>query len=256
MTDILYGLHPVKESLLAGERQFQTLFLARGRRGIEIDQLVDLAKAGNIEVKVVDRRLLAKIAKTEKHQGVVGICSEKKAETIEAIFEESHKRRELPLILILDGIEDPRNLGSMIRSAEAFGFHGVIVPKHRAARPTATVAKTSAGALEHIPFVQVVNIVQTLEILKERGIWVIGAEADSQKACWSFSLGGAIALVLGGEGKGIRPLVKKTCDEIISIPMRGKLSSLNVAVACGILLYEVIRQREEKKLLDISGKGV
>jgi len=246
MTDILYGLHPVKESLLAGARQCHTLFLAQGRKGTEVDRLVDLAKSLGVEIKVVDRRLLARIAGTEKHQGVVGALSERRADTIETIFEQSHKRGELPLILVLDGIEDPRNLGSMIRSAEAFGFHGVIVPKHRAARPTATVAKASSGALEHIPFVQVVNIAQTLEALKEKGVWVIGAETDSQKICWSFSFRGAIALVLGGEGKGIRPLVKKTCDEIVSIPMHGKIPSLNVAVACGILLYEVTRQREEK----------
>ena len=200
-----------------------------------------------VEVRIVNRDLLNREAQQGVHQGVIAFTAAHTYSRLDDILKIPVKRGETPLFLILDGVEDPRNLGAIMRTAEAAGVHGVIIPERRAAGLTETVAKTAAGALEYVPVVKVVNIVNTIEELKKSGIWVAAAEADGDMQYWAADFIRPTALVLGGEDKGVRRLVKEHCDYSLSLPLFGKISSLNVSVAAGIMLYEVLRQRQKTK---------
>jgi 23S rRNA (guanosine2251-2'-O)-methyltransferase len=178
-----------------------------------------------------------------QHQGIVAFASAKQYAMLDDILRIPAEKGEPPLFLVLDGVEDPRNLGAILRTADAAGVHGVIIPERRAAGLTETVAKTAAGALEHVPVVKVTNIANTLDALKKAGVWVAGAEAGGSQVYWEADLTQPIALVLGGEDRGVRRLVQERCDYLISLPLRGQISSLNVSVAAGILIYEALRQR-------------
>jgi 23S rRNA (guanosine2251-2'-O)-methyltransferase len=245
--DKIFGINPVVEALKAG-RPIQRLLVSEQRKtDREVQAILRMAKEKGVEVRIAARDDLNREAPHSPHQGVIAITAAVQFSSLDDILAIPAKHGEIPLFLILDGVEDPRNLGALLRTAEAAGIHGVIIPERRAVGLTETVAKTAAGALEYVPVVKVVNIVNTIEEFKKKGIWIIGAEADSATAFWDADFIRPTALVLGGEDKGVRRLVRDHCDYLVSLPLMGRITSLNVSVAAGILLYEVLRQRKDKK---------
>jgi 23S rRNA (guanosine2251-2'-O)-methyltransferase len=231
------------EALRAG-RPVQRLLVAEHRKADrDIAELLRLARDRGVEVRIATREALSREAPNAPHQGVVAIASSRQYASLDDVLQIPGRKGQSPLFLILDGVEDPRNLGAILRTAEAAGVHGVIIPERRAAGLTETVAKASAGALEYVPVAKVVNIANTLEELKKAGIWVAGAEASGDTVYWDADFLRPTALVIGGEDRGVRRLVKEHCDYLISMPLMGKITSLNVSVAAGALLYEVLRQR-------------
>lgn len=240
--DRLFGVHPVLEALRSKARGFETICLQRGRRGRDVDEILRLAKTNRVPVVFEPRETLDRMAGTARHQGAVGIVAAKPYAQLDDLIEAAG-RLDSPLLLILDGLEDPRNLGAVMRTAEAVGVQGIIIPERRSVGLTATVAKASAGAIEHLLVARVVNLSQTIERLKEARFWVYALDAKGKQSYLDVDYRGPIALVVGGEGRGIRPLVADQCDGRVRIPMQGKVASLNVSVATAILLYEVYRQR-------------
>ena len=242
--DTIFGVNPVIEALKSG-RPIQRLLIADQRKADRgISEIIRLAKSARIEVRMTTRDALNREAAHAVHQGVIALAAAREYATLDDILHIPSQRGQMPLYLILDGVEDPRNLGAILRTAEAAGVHGVIIPERRAAGLTDTVAKAAAGALEYISVVKVVNIVNTIDELKKKGIWVAAAEPDGNMQYWDADFVRPTALVLGGEDRGVRRLVGGHCDYTLSLPLRGKISSLNVSVAAGVLLYEVLRQRE------------
>lgn len=241
--DKIIGINPVLEALKAG-RPIQRLMIAEQRKSDrDVADIIRLAKGACIEVRTVHRDALNREAPNALHQGVVAFAAAREYATLDDILRIPAEKGQVPLFLILDGVEDPRNLGAILRTADAAGVHGVIIPERRAAGLTETVAKVAAGAMEHVPVVKVVNIVNTLEDLKKAGVWVVGAEAGGEMVYWDADFIRPVAIVLGGEDKGIRRLVRERCDYLVSLPLMGSINSLNVSVAAGALLYEVLRQR-------------
>jgi len=235
-----YGINPVSEALRSSRCQISQIWVAEGRSLTGLEGIISMAESKGILIKRTERSQLDSLTKNAPHQGVVGSIDQFTYADLDAVLQ-GHAGD--PLLLVLDGIEDPRNLGALIRTADACGVWGVIIPKDRAAGITPAVAKSSAGAVFHIPVVRVTNIASTLRQIKERGMWVIGAVAEAQTEIYAHDLTVPLAVVIGGEGRGMRSLVKKECDLLASIPMRGKINSLNASVAGSIILYEVIRQR-------------
>jgi len=236
---IIYGVHPVAEALRDGGT-IEKVALTREGKQSAISKIVELASRRKIPVVFTDREYLNTIAGTRHHQGVICICEEYRYASMDEILSDCTSRKN-SLILVLDGITDPQNLGSLIRSALCFGAAGLVIPENRAASVTPAVIKASAGAALHLPIVRVVNIARTVDQLKEKGFWIYGADAGCGEGLHSSDYRGHTGLVMGSEGKGIRPLVKKKCDFLISIPMTDRLDSLNVSVAGGIILYEITR---------------
>ncbi|MHB8483563.1 MAG: 23S rRNA (guanosine(2251)-2'-O)-methyltransferase RlmB [Nitrospiria bacterium] len=243
--NVVIGVHPMLEALKAKGRSFNQIYIQKGKSETALQELVQLAREENIPLTYASKEILDQISGTLKHQGVVGLGASKRYHTIDQLLEHSKKAGEQPFFFILDEIEDPRNLGAIIRTAEGAGVHGVIIPMRRSAGITETVAKTSAGAIEYVRVAQVVNIVQTIEFLKTRGIWVYGLEGEAKTAYDLMDYNTPVAFVLGGEGKGLRQLVRQSCDLTISLPMRGKIQSLNVSTTAGIIAYEAVRQRRK-----------
>lgn len=239
--DIIAGRNPVMEAIRSG-RSIESILVAKGERSGSVVAIIAKAKQKNIPVKDVDSKKLDFLAKGINHQGIVAQCAVKEYSTLEDIFALAEERKESPFIIVLDKIEDPHNLGAIIRTAECAGAHGVIIPERRSAGLSYTVEKTSAGALEYMPVVRVKNISAVLQKLKDKGIWVYGADMDGEHYK-KVNFDGAVALVIGNEGKGISPLVAKDCDVIVSLPMKGKINSLNASVAAGILMYEIADKR-------------
>lgn len=239
--DIIAGRNPVMEAIRSG-RSIESILVAKGERSGSVVAIIAKAKQKNIPVKDVDSKKLDFLAKGVNHQGIVAQCAVKEYSTLEDIFSLAEERGESPFIIVLDKIEDPHNLGAIIRTAECAGAHGVIIPERRSAGLSYTVEKTSAGALEYMPVVRVKNISAVLQKLKDKGIWVYGADMDGEHYK-KVNYDGAVALVIGNEGKGISPLVAKDCDVIVSLPMKGKINSLNASVAAGILMYEIADKR-------------
>nr|WP_296074201.1 23S rRNA (guanosine(2251)-2'-O)-methyltransferase RlmB [uncultured Ruminococcus sp.] len=239
--DIIAGRNPVMEAIRSG-RSIESILVAKGERSGSVVAIIAKAKQKNIPVKDVDSKKLDFLAKGVNHQGIVAQCAVKEYSTLEDIFALAEERGESPFIIVLDKIEDPHNLGAIIRTAECAGAHGVIIPERRSAGLSYTVEKTSAGALEYMPIVRVKNISAVLQKLKDKGIWVYGADMDGEHYK-KVNFDGAVALVIGNEGKGISPLVAKDCDVIVSLPMKGKINSLNASVAAGILMYEIADKR-------------
>jgi 23S rRNA (guanosine2251-2'-O)-methyltransferase len=245
--DKLYGINPVIEALKAG-RPIQRLLISDQRKADrEVQEIMRLAKARQIEVRFAPRDAMTREAQNVPHQGVIAFASAREYATLDEILLIPEQRGQVPFFLILDSIEDPRNLGAILRTAEATGVHGVIIPERRAAGLTDTVAKTAAGALEYVPVAKVVNISNTIEALKKIGIWITGAEAGGEMFYWDADFVRPTALVVGGEDKGVRRLVQEHCDYLVSLPLMGNITSLNVSVAAGALMYEVLRQRRGKK---------
>ena len=239
--DIIAGRNPVMEAIRSG-RSIESILVAKWERSGSVVAIIAKAKQKNIPVKDVDSKKLDFLAKGVNHQGIVAQCAVKEYSTLEDIFALAEERGESPFIIVLDKIEDPHNLGAIIRTAECAGAHGVIIPERRSAGLSYTVEKTSAGALEYMPVVRVKNISAVLQKLKDKGIWVYGADMDGEHYK-KVNFDGAVALVIGNEGKGISPLVAKDCDVIVSLPMKGKINSLNASVAAGILMYEIADKR-------------
>jgi 23S rRNA (guanosine2251-2'-O)-methyltransferase len=245
--DKIFGINPVLEALKSG-RPIQRLLIAEQRKTDRgISEIIRLAKNAGTEIRMTTRDVLNREAAHAVHQGVIALAAAREYAALDDILKVPTLRGELPLYLVLDGVEDPRNLGAILRTAEASGVHGVIIPERRAAGLTDTVAKAAAGALEYVPVVKVVNIVNTIEELKKAGIWVAAAEAGGDMQYWDADFARPTALVLGGEDKGVRRLVREHSDYVLSMPLMGKISSLNVSVAAGILLYEVLRQRRKSQ---------
>jgi 23S rRNA (guanosine2251-2'-O)-methyltransferase len=245
--DRLTGIHAVREALESG-RALERIVVARGRHGDRIEELVRSAREHGVPVRFEERAQLDRLAGTAQHQGVVALAGAKKAASLEDLLGAGAGRGEnAGLLVLLDGVEDPHNLGAVIRSALASGASGVVLPERRAAGLNETVARAAAGALEHLPVARVVNLARSMEQLKEAGYWLVGLDEHAPKNYTEVDLTGAIAIVLGGEGGGLHDLVRKRCDFLVSIPTSGPVRSLNVSVAAGIVLFEAVRQRRLKK---------
>lgn len=238
---ILCGRNAITEALVS-DRAIHALYIRRGELSGALRVLAAKAKEKGIIIKTVDGKKLDEMCGAATHQGVVALVAQKAYSSVEDIFNCARQRKEQPFILICDGIEDPHNLGAIIRTAECAGAHGVIIPKRRNAGLTFATAKASAGAVEHMHVARVTNLAETLEEIKKRGVWVYAADMAGENWC-SMDFQGAIAIVIGSEGQGISRLIKDRSDYIVSLPMKGKLNSLNASVAAGILCYEAARQK-------------
>ncbi|NLG32018.1 MAG: 23S rRNA (guanosine(2251)-2'-O)-methyltransferase RlmB [Syntrophomonadaceae bacterium] len=241
--NIVYGRNAVLELINSGNPVHKVLLKSEKRQTRNSD-IIHALKERGLPYQFVDSSVLNKYSPGEKHQGVVAFTASREYVQPDDILLAAEKLNEAPFILALDGIEDPHNLGALLRTAEAAGVHGVVIPKRRSAGLTPAVARVSAGAVEYVPVARVSNLVQTLKLFQEKGCWITGAEADGRDL-YSTDLTGPRVIVVGGEGKGLGRLVRETCDEIVSLPMRGKISSLNAGVAGSILMYEVRRQRNQ-----------
>lgn len=235
------GRNAVMEALRSG-KTIDKLFIQDGCHDGPINSIIREAKKGDTIINYVSKERLDGMSKTGKHQGVIAYAAAYEYATVEQILDVARQKDEKPFIFILDNIEDPHNLGAIIRTANLAGAHGVIIPKRRAAGLTATVARTSAGALNYTPVAKVTNIASTIEELKKEGMWFVCADMGGE-TMYNLDLTGAIGLVIGNEGEGVSRLVKEKCDFIASIPMKGDIDSLNASVAAGVLAYEIVRQR-------------
>ena len=235
------GRNAVLEAFRSG-KTIDKVFVLEGCQDGPIKTILREAKKHGTMVKFVSKDRLDNMSETKKHQGVIAYAAAYNYATVEDILAKAEENGEPPFIFLLDGIEDPHNLGAIIRTANLAGAHGVIVPKHRAVGLTATVAKTSAGALNYTPVAKVTNLVQTMEMLKEKGIWFVCADMNGQRM-YDLDLKGPIGLVIGNEGEGVSRLVRENCDFTATIPMKGDIDSLNASVAAGVLAYEIVRQR-------------
>ena len=238
----LEGRNALTEALRAG-RTIDKVFIADGDTDRGLQRLAAEAKEAGAVIVPVDRRKLDQMSFTRSHQGVIALAAAHDYYTVDDILEEAAARGENALIVICDELSDPHNLGAIMRSAECAGAHGVIIPERRSVGLTATVAKASAGAVEYMKVARVTNINQTIEELKEKGIWVFGTAAEGSVPMYKADLTGPAAIVIGNEGDGMSPLVRKNCDMLVHIPMKGRISSLNASAAASILLYEAVRQR-------------
>ncbi len=239
----VFGRHPVLELLRADSRRVEEIAIIAEGRGPALQDLLSLAKTRGVKVSFRTREQLTAMAGTPHHQGVVARAAEATYHTVEDLLTIPPDRGELAFFVALDQVQDPRNLGAILRSAEATGAHGVVVPKHHAAGLTGAAAKSAVGAAEIVPVARVTNLVQCLETMKKNGVWVMGATTAGGKAPWDVDLTGGVCLVLGGEAEGLRPLVARTCDVLMTLPMRGRLGSVNVSAAAAVLCFEVLRQR-------------
>ncbi len=238
---LIIGRNAVAEAIKSG-RTIDSLLVAKGERGGSVGPLISKCRDRGTVVKEVDRRKLDKLCGGENHQGIAAWASVHEYASIEDILENARSKGEPPFVIVCDEIEDPHNLGAIIRTADACGAHGIIIPKRRGVALTYAVGKVSAGAIEYVPVARVSNLASALDELKEKGFWVYGADMDGKR--WDEQdYSGSVALIVGSEGKGISRLVKEKCDFIVSLPMKGKINSLNASVAAGILMYEIAKKR-------------
>lgn len=229
--------------LLDSDRDINKIFIERGEKHGSINKIIAKAREKKVVIVEVDRQKLNKMAQTENHQGVIAIVPPFNYCEVKDILDEAYRKNEKPFILILDGIEDPHNLGAIIRTAETAGVHGIIIPKRRACNVNSTVYKVASGAVEHMKIARVNNLNDEIKYLKDNDVWVHGTAVEASKYYYEENLTGAIAIVIGNEGKGMSNLVKENCDVLLKIPMKGKISSLNASVSAGIVMYEVVKQR-------------
>ena len=239
--DQVEGRNSVIELLESG-KDINKIYVTRGEKHGSINKIIAKAKERKIIIVEKDKRQMQEMAQTENYQGVIAIVPPYEYCEIEDILEEAKKRKEDPFVLILDGIEDPHNLGSIIRTAETAGVHGIIIPKRRAAAVNSTVNKTSAGAVEHMKIARVNNITDSIKKLKEEGLWICGTDINTKTYYYDQDLTGPIGIVIGNEGQGMSEKVRKNCDFLVKIPMKGKVTSLNASVSAGIIIYEVLKQ--------------
>jgi 23S rRNA (guanosine2251-2'-O)-methyltransferase len=250
----LFGRHPVLELLRAESRRVEEIAILAQGRGPALQDLLALAKRHGVRVSFRTRDQLTAIAGTPHHQGVVARVAGASYADLDALLTSPGERDDPAFLLALDQIQDPRNLGAIVRSAEATGVHGVILTKHHAAGLTPAAAKSAMGAAEWVKVARVTNLVHALETLKSAGIWVVGSVVSGGRAPWDTDLSGPLCLVLGGEGGGLRPLVARTCDFLVTLPMKGRLASVNVSAAAAVLCYEVVRQRRPERVELAAGR--
>lgn len=242
--NVIYGINAVTEALKGRGRAFEWIGVAKERNDIRLQRIIQDCRNAGISVRFLPRMELDRMARTASHQGVVAVTSAKSYVEVDDVI--AGKRGEYSLLIVLDGVEDPHNLGAILRTADASGVDGVIIPERRAVGVTGTVAKSSAGASEHLPVAKVTNISRTIEELKSKNVWTVGLDERGGKNYDEVDYKMDCAIVLGAEGKGLHDLVKRKCDFLVSIPMLGGVPSLNVSVAAGVVLYEVVRQRRQK----------
>jgi 23S rRNA (guanosine2251-2'-O)-methyltransferase len=247
MSEKIYGRKPVLEAIRSGSRAISRIYLMQGSRDDLLHQIEAHANARGIPLGFETRHRMDTMAGNGNHQGVIAVAEAFHYADLEDIFQAARSKNEPVFTILLDEIEDPQNLGAIIRSADAAGVHGVVIPKHHAAEINATVIKASAGAAEHVTTVKTTNLNDTIRKLKEANVWVVGAAGEAAKDFFEYDYRQPVALVIGNEGKGLRRLVRENCDELVKIPMAGKMSSLNASVASALLLFEVARQRRWKK---------
>ncbi len=243
MSFFIYGIHPVLEAIKKRPRAIHRIVVARQREESGIAEILNRAKQSHIKTEYAQQHDLGRYAGSEQHQGIVAEAEPYPLAEVEAVLDACGERGEQPLLLVLDSVQDPHNFGALIRSALCAGAHAAVFPKDRSAGPTAAAAKASAGAMEHLPLCRVVNIAATLDRLKERGVWIAGASARAQTPIYRFDFTMPAALVIGGEGKGMRPLVEKKCDFTVSIPLQAGFESLNASAAGAVIMFEAARQR-------------
>ncbi|MCT4784571.1 MULTISPECIES: 23S rRNA (guanosine(2251)-2'-O)-methyltransferase RlmB [Exiguobacterium] len=240
--DFLYGRNPVMEALRSG-RDMNKVFIMEGQQKGPLAQIISMANEASVQVSFVPKTKLEKMAGSEHHQGVVAAVAAYEYKSIDDMFALAESKGETPLFILLDELEDPHNLGSILRTADAVGAHGIIIPKRRSVGLTQTVAKASTGAIEYIPVARVTNLTRTLEELKEKGLWVVGTDASESQDYRRLDGDMPLVVVIGSEGKGMSRLVRETCDFLVHMPMVGHVTSLNASVAAALLLYEVHRTR-------------
>ena len=240
--DQVEGRNSVVELLESG-KDINKIFITRGEKHGSINKIIAIAKEKKVIIVEKDKRQMDEMAQNQNYQGVIAIVPPFEYCEIEDILEEAKSKNEEPFVLILDGIEDPHNLGSIIRTAETAGVHGIIIPKRRAAGVNSTVNKVSAGAVEHMKITRVTNISETIQKLKDAGLWICGTDINTDKYYYDQDLKGALGIVIGNEGSGISSKVKNNCDFLVKIPMKGKVTSLNASVSTGIIIYEALKQR-------------
>lgn len=240
--DQVEGRNSVLE-LLESDRDINKIFVQTGEKHGSINKIIAIANEKRIIVKEIDKNKMKQMAQTDNYQGVIAVVPPYNYVDVEDILKEAENRNEDPFICILDGIEDVHNLGSIIRTAETAGMHGIIIPKRRAASVNATVNKVSAGAVEHMKIARVNNLNETIKYLKEQGLWICGTDMDTKTYYNQQDLTGPLAIVIGSEGFGMSRLVKENCDFLVKIPMKGKITSLNASVSAGIVIYEAVKQR-------------
>ncbi|MBI2342554.1 MAG: 23S rRNA (guanosine(2251)-2'-O)-methyltransferase RlmB [Deltaproteobacteria bacterium] len=245
--EIICGINSVHEAIKAGKRKVISLYIAEGKQNPAITEIANLAQKRGIKIKPVAKAKIFELTHVETNQGIAAEVEPFKYLAIEELINLIKSRNEPAFIIILDQVNDPHNLGAIIRTAHQIGAHGVIIPKDNSADISATVIKAASGAAEHLPIVKVTNLNNTINLLKDNNIWVVGAEGESSKTIYDYDFTTGTAIVLGGEGKGLRRLVKENCDELLTIPMKGKIDSFNVSVAGAIFMAEVMRQRSSKK---------
>src|SRR6266436_6198599 len=243
--NVIFGINAVTEALKARGRAFEWVGVAQERKDLRLQKLIQDCRKNSIPVRFLPRVELDRMAGSGSHQGVVAVTSSKQYNDLDDLI--AAKRGQHSLIVVLDGIEDPHNLGAILRTADAAGADGVVIPERRAVGITGTVVKSSAGASEHLPVAKVTNIARTLEDLKAQNIWTVGLDERGAQSYESLDYKMDCAIVLGAEGKGLHDLVARKCDFLVSIPMLGKVPSLNVSVAAGVVLFEAVKQRQHKK---------
>ncbi len=244
--DQVEGRNSVLELLESG-KDINKIFVARGEKQGSINKIIGKAKDSKIVLVETDKRKLDEMSQTGNHQGVIAIVPPFEYCDVDDILNVAKEQNEDPFVIILDGIEDPHNLGAIIRTAETAGAHGVIIPKRRAVGVNSTVNKSSAGAVEYMKVARVNNITETMNYLKEKGLWIIGTDMDTDKYYYNQNMTGPIAIVIGSEGFGMSRLVKENCDILVKIPMNGKITSLNASVSAGIVMYEIVKQKNVNK---------
>lgn len=244
---LLWGYHPVYEALRAGRRNMRAIHLVLEKIKSRDEELMRKARNAGIRVQGISSQQLTLMVGHKRHQGICAEVSEYPISSLNAVLESGHSAGEAPFVLVLDRIVDPRNFGAIARTAHCAGIHGIIVPKKHAAPPSAAASKSSAGALEHMQIAFVTNLVNALKHLKDKGLWIAGADQKSREAVFDADLSGPLAILVGGEEKGIRPLVKKQCDFLVAVPQKGPIGSLNASAAAGVVMYEAFRQRMTRR---------
>lgn len=245
-SDKIEGRNPVAEALRSG-RTIDKILVQSGERHGSLIKIIAMAKEKRIVISYVEKAKLDRISRTGAHQGVIAYAAAKEYATVNDILNIAAAKGEKPFIVICDNITDPHNLGSIIRTSNAAGVHGVIISKHNSVGLTEVVNKSSAGAVEFTPVAKVANIARTVDELKKNNIWVVGADMDGRDTIYTYDFSGAVAIVVGNEGRGISHLVKEKCDSLVRIPMKGEISSLNASVAGALMIYEAVRRRENIK---------
>ncbi|WP_206485163.1 23S rRNA (guanosine(2251)-2'-O)-methyltransferase RlmB [Thalassotalea sp. G2M2-11] len=245
--ELVFGIHAINELIKRSPERFIELFLLKGRDDERLKPIINLSRKYGIPTQLVNRKVLDDKSKGEQHQGVVARVTPGKTFTeadLDDILLAAQQQSKDPFLLILDGVTDPHNLGACLRNADAAGVQAIIVPKDNAARLSATVRKVAVGAAETVPLIQVTNLARTMKQLQQMGVWIIGTAGETDTCLYEVKMNGPMALVMGAEGKGMRRLTRENCDQLVKLPMAGTVSSLNVSVATGICLFEIVRQRQ------------